>query len=828
MAGDGGAVAGLDFCLGGNVGAMQMGTTRPPRRRTVKAALLAAALAAGPLVAPALAQTAPAATRPAEGTAYAGPLEDLAGRTVEDVRFTGNSTVPLPTLLNTVRTRAGERFDPRTVREDYQRLFGLKKFSNVEARVEPTASGVVVAFDLAEQKQIGAITFVGNAHVNDRALRAVVDTAPGEAIDPFRIGLARRAITNLYTGKNYAFASVTVDQGRLDRTGDLLFTIVEGPKVRVRDVNFIGNAQIGGFRLGQKIQTHPYFPIFYSGLYDPERIEDDVAAVRTFYLQKGFFDVRVGRKVRFGPDNSEVAVDYLIDEGPRYTVDSVVFEGNKTFDAARLKTGLKLVEGIPYDSELLQRDVRRLVAEYGPTGQIYEQQGNNPEYLQIEARPVFGREPGKLELRYSIREGKPFRIGNILVRGNTRTQEKVVLREMRISPGEKFDSSRIEEAQRRLQGTPYFTAVKITPVGNDPDVRNVLVEVQEAKTAILTLGGGINSNGGVGANVTYVQRNFDATNLPHSFGDIFSDRAFVGAGQLLRLSLEPGTQATNASVYFREPYLFDQPYSLSLEAYYRDRDRLVYSERRAGGRVAVGRRFGLLYAAEVGLRVEDVYINNINDKPIRAFEILDAQGNNLLTSISLQGRRDTTDRPILPSSGSVASAGVEFFGAAGGDYTYQQVTLGYDQYFTLAEDLLDRRTILAFHADGAYIFGEAPFFNRLYGGGIGSVRGFAFRGITPRSGPADDRVGGNFSATGSVEVSFPLYGDTLRGVVFGDVGTVEPSFELGTIRSSVGAGIRLTLGFLGQIPVAVDFAYPVTKDSQDDTQIISFSLGIVQ
>jgi outer membrane protein insertion porin family len=108
------------------------------------------------------------------------------------------------------------------------------------------------------------------------------------------------------------------------------------------------------------------------------------------------------------------------------------------------------------------------------------------------------------------------------------------------------------------------------------------------------------------------------------------------------------------------------------------------------------------------------------------------------------------------------------------------------------------------------------------------VRGFAFRGISPRSGPEDDRIGGDFMATGSAEVSFPLVGDQLRGVVFTDVGTVEPNFELGTIRSSVGAGVRLTLPFFGQVPIALDVAFPITKDDEDDTQIFSFSLGFSQ
>ena len=751
-----------------------------------------------------------------------------------DVRVEGNRGVPTATVLQVARTRPGTPFDPAAVREDYQRIFALRKFGNVEARVEPVdarpgrPAGVVVVFQVTEQKQVNAVRFIGNTHIPDRLLRPAIEVEPGEAIDPFRIALGRRAIEAAYQRKNYAFARAEVDREQLDATGDLVYRITEGPRVRVRDVNFVGNEQIGGFRLGRQVRTSPYFFIFRSGNFSEEQVEDDVAAVRAYYLRKGFFDARVGRKVTFSPDNSEVRVDFLIDEGPRYTVTGVEFVGLQSVDEAALRGQLKLVAGEPYDAEVLQRDLRRVVAAYGPTGQIFEPGSTDPDYLTINPRPVFGRVPGELTVRYDVREGRPFTIGDVLVRGNTRTQEKVVLRELKVAPGQRYDSAALQDAQRRLRATPYFTSVRITPVGTDPGARDVLVEVEEARTALLTVGAGVNSNGGVGANITYLQRNFDITNFPDSFGDTFSDQAFTGAGQLLRISLEPGTQSTNASIYFREPYLFDQPYGFSAEAYYRDRDRLDFDERRAGGRLALSRRFGELYAAEVGLRAEDVLIHNIQDEPIRAFEILDTQGHNFLTSLGFQLKRDSTDRGPLPGSGSVSTAGVEFYGALGGDYSYQQFTLSHDRYYTLYEDLLDRRTTLSLRADGAYLTGDSPFFNRLYAGGIGSLRGFTFRGVTPRSGPSDDRVGGDFSVTGTAELGFPLAGDTLRGVVFTDVGTVEPGFEVGTIRSSVGAGVRVTLDLLGQIPVAVDFAVPITKDGKDDTQLISFSLGILQ
>jgi outer membrane protein insertion porin family len=174
------------------------------------------------------------------------------------------------------------------------------------------------------------------------------------------------------------------------------------------------------------------------------------------------------------------------------------------------------------------------------------------------------------------------------------------------------------------------------------------------------------------------------------------------------------------------------------------------------------------------------------------------------------------------------SGNYEYVGALGGDYNYHKFTLGFNYYQTVNEDLLERKTILSYRADAGYISGEAPFFERFYAGGIGSIRGFTFRGISPRSGPDEDPIGGSFSMSGSVELNFPIAGEALRGVIFADAGTVEPDFRIGTIRTSIGAGIRLTLPIFGQLPLALDFGIPITKDSQDDTRFISFSLGFVQ
>src|SRR5690606_39239423 len=127
----------------------------------------------------------------------------------------------------------------------------------------------------------------------------------------------------------------------------------------------------------------------------------------------------------------------------------------------------------------------------------------------------------------------------------------------------------------------------------------------ERRTASLTFGGGVSSNGGVGGNITYEQRNFDIGAVPHGWGDLFNDRTFVGAGQSFRASVEPGTRATNASIRFTEPWLFDQPYSFSGELYLRNRIREDYDDDRIGGRLSLGKRFNYVWSAGISLRAED-------------------------------------------------------------------------------------------------------------------------------------------------------------------------------------------------------------------------------
>ncbi|HWE03218.1 MAG TPA: BamA/TamA family outer membrane protein [Tepidisphaeraceae bacterium] len=778
------------------------------------------------------------AARRAAGQQAAGPTSrpshapsfELKGRPVEDVRITGNTTVSFTVIRNLIRTQIGDKFDPAMVQDDYQRIFDLKKFANVDARVEPTKTGgVIVVFDVTEQQLVKSVAFHGNHAITSESLKTAIDIKDGQAIDSFRISLARQTIVNQYRDQNFPFAHVEVPGEALSKRGDLIFDIVEGPQVRVRNIEFKGNRSIEVGKLKEQIKSSTYLFILNAGKYDPEQVDEDVAAIRRYYEGKGFFDARVDRKLIYSPDNTELEIDFVIDEGRRYTVNRISFEGNSQIGEAAMKKDFKLKPGMAWDNEYIQSDVKKIVTAYSPLGYIYLPNSTDEDYLRVEPKQIYLQEPGKVDLVYQIHEGKRFNLGGIYVRGNHKSQDKLVLREFReLTPGSLYNSSQVQETLERLKALPYFSGVTVNPIGDDPNYRDILVDVQEGHTASFNIGAGINSNGGVGGNLTYRQSNFDITNIPDDPRDALNEHAFTGAGQSFVASFEPGTIATNASLRFTEPYIFDQAYSFSDEIYLRDRLREAYDDRRFGDRVSLQKRFDYNLSASISLRAEGVKIYQVQDPKSRSEQILEGEGTHPLTSASLQFRNDTTNPGFLPYKGTVISAGYEYVGALGGDYRFHKLTANIDGYQSLGHDLLDRKTVLGLHGFAGYIPGESPFFERFYGGGIGSLRGFRFRGVGPRDGRGADPIGGNFAATASAEINFPVYTETLRGVVFTDVGDFESQFRLGTIRSSVGVGIRLILPFLGQTPLAIDFAVPITKADGDESQLISFSLGFAQ
>ncbi len=366
-------------------------------------------------------------------------------------------------------------------------------------------------------------------------------------------------------------------------------------------------------------------------------------------------------------------------------------------------------------------------------------------------------------------------------------------------------------------GNGYRPRQRVSPID---------IYVQEARTGRIILGGSVNSDLGVAGQLVIDERNFDIRNLPTSWRDMWSGRAFRGGGQNFRAEFMPGNQVQRYTVNWTEQNLFGYlPYSLSVGGFYYTRQYRDWTEQRLGGRAALGYAVTKDLSVSGELRLEDVNISN--PRVLGVQELDSALGSNDIYTARFRVARDTRDSPFLSTEGALLEV---IFDQVFGEYDYSRGNLNYSRYFNVHErgDGGGRHIIAStwkFGVTGS----QTPIFENYFAGGYSTLRGFSFRGASPKVN--DVQVGGELMFLGSLEYVFPLTADEmLRGVAFCDYGTVEQDLSIDSqnFRVSPGLGLRVSVPALGPAPLAFDFAYPVNHAPTDDTQVFSFFMGVTR
>lgn len=753
-----------------------------------------------------------------EARPLTGPVQ-TEGRVIERVTFEGLTSLDTAYLQSVVRISAGATWNRDEIAAACARLAATGKFEGTpfaEAREENGL--LILVFVVQERPFVTSVDFTGNEKYSTSELLKEIEISTGSPISEFLIAQAEQAVIQKYKDGGYYNVTVDVDQDLLKQEQRILFRVAEGPRVKVKKILFEGNTAFDALSLRAKIETNTYIWLFRTGAFDDETAERDAAAIKKYYNDKGYLDAQVGYRTQLADDQSSLTVIFQISEGVQYIIKSVNYVGNVIVSSDELAVMLRSNVATPIDADALKADRDKLLDHYGSMGYIY---------AEVAVTHVFDEEAGFVNLTFTIIEGEEYRFGRIVVRGNRYTKDKVIRRELRFFPEQIYNTVAAKKAEQRLVETRLFSEATITPQGEVPGVRDALVDVAEAQTANILFGVGVTTNSGVVGSVSIEQRNFDLFDWPRSGKELFSGKAFRGAGQTLRFQIEPGTELTRGRIDFREPYLMDQDLGLGTGVYVFQRDRDEFDEERVGFYISLDKRFreGILedWAAEAASRFEYVDISGVDF--LSAEDIKDAKGSSWLTSLKGSLVRDKTDSLWLPSQGNRLKLSWEQAGVYGGDYTFSKAIGELDHYFTLFRDTFERKHVLHLGMNIGQIFGDAPVFERFYGGGIGSIRGFEFRGISPRQGFRDDAVGGDFMLTTTTEYSFPIVGETLRGVTFLDMGTVERDFGINDWRASVGIGARVYIKYFGPIPLAFDLAFPIARDGDDDRQIFNFSFG---
>jgi len=805
--------------------------------------------------------------------------ETLADRPIARVVFTGLSRVAEREVLNNTRVAAGQPFEAAAVRNDVATLYRLGQFDTVDALVRLLPDGTVeLTYALVEQPIVRDLQVVGNKVISDQELRKAIPLYAGGPRDDFLLEQAVSRIKELYRKRGNYLAEVTVDETRLKDTGILILRVVEGPRVKVKEIEFVGNESFTASELAGEVQTRTAVPLFVKGELDEELLIDDVAALDKFYKDRGFIDVRADRRIEISPDSKEAKVVFVVGEGRRYRMRSITVEGRGAegprqlgvLDARQIRDLLAIQPGDVFSRLKLDKSIASVRDSYHLLGHVD---------VEITDRAVRVGEEPEVDLVLTVREGRRTIAGLVNIQGNFLTKDKVVRRLVRIQPGRTLDGRELENARKRIQASQLFNDVRVTvqrprddeqdaleltdPFGmgaggaapsadaaaqtggpDDPavaeerverirsDVRDILVEVKERNTGSVNFGVGLGTDSGVFGEFSVSQRNFDIADTPETLDELISGRALRGAGQQFRMSIAPGNEVTNFSLDFVEPHLLETDYSLRLSPFYRIRLYEDYDENRVSLPIALSRRLGDFWSVSLNTAFTSVELSDFDpDTPIEVFE---DRGPTTLASLGFSVRRTDVDRQFRPSRGSSAEFSATQFVSFDDVDPFAVLRAGYTQFFTVTEDFLGRRSTLRVATDVGYIVGdEAPVYERFYLGGR-SFRGFDFRTISPKSRAnldpttplSNDPVGGTWLFSLGLQYEQPIFQNSFTMVGFVDSGTVTDEIGLDQYRVSAGFGIRLYLPQFGPAPLAFDFAFPVVKEDTDETQVFSFSAEI--
>ncbi len=782
--------------------------------------------------------TPPPATPPANRLDNPDHLE----RPVSEIRFEGLQRVTQAIIQNNIRTAVGDPFDPVVVRADVARLNRLGQFRFVEADAQLQADGsTIVLFRFVEQAIISEVQTVGNRLIPDQDLLAVVTLVPGGPRDDFLIQNSRRQMEEMYRKRGHYLTTVTIDEGELDRAGLLIFKVNEGPRVKVRVVEFRGNEAFNEDQLYAEVKTRSAVFLLRKGELDEEQLSDDVASLDRYYKNHGYLDVRVDREIEISPDGTEAKAIFIIAEGAPYTVRAIraqSLEGGplKVFATEQIAAICELKPGDVYSGDLLRKSIKAIEDSYGVLGYMLSEEDRRFYRTEdwtviVRATPHRSESTAEVDVDFEIHEGQQYSIGEVQVQGNFLTRDRVIRRELiDLAPGRRFDARQIHESELRLERTRLFNQARITVQREDPDnlgYRDVLVEIKERNTGSINFGVALGSDSGVFGEFSLSQNNFDIADMPESLDELLAGRALRGAGQRFNATLRPGTDFFQYIMSVTEPHLMDSEYSLTVSGQFRNRIYDRYDEQRFGANVAIGRQFGDVWSGVIRARGEHVRLNSI--ATIAPTEVFADAGPDILTSLGFGITRTTITQISRPGSGSRFEMGYDRYGALGGDIAFNLVSGDYTVYFTVDEDFLGRLTTLKFNTKVGYIFGgRAPTYERFYLGGR-SLRGFAFRSISPKGirndtlTPSTDGVGGTWSFFAGTQFEQPLFADAVSWVAFIDSGTVTTRAGFDAYRVSVGIGLRLSIPQFGPTPLAFDLAIPLMKEQFDDESVFSFA-----
>ncbi len=738
-----------------------------------------------------------------------------------------------------------------TILEDFKRLWATNFLDDLSIEVQDYTftNGVVgklVTYHMEERERVKVVSYEGTKKLDrtkiDEKLREEgIQLRLDSFLDSGTVRRVESVLRDMMAEQGYQAAEVShaitpVAGG--PKLVNVTFNVAEGPKVKIRDVEWLGNEDIGDGTLTRKMKENkPRGLLGFitgGGTYKEAALEEDFARVVEHYRNKGYIAARVGQpEVKVLENTADGDTRWIqlripVTEGERYRVDEFTFQGNKVVTSDALRPLFKIKKGQYYSEKNIRKGMEKARELYGAGG--YMEFTGYPDLRPEGMDPATGEVPESLvaearnpnptvDVVMQIQEGEQYLVNRITFVGNSTTRDNVIRREMRLLEGHIFNTEALKYSVRRLNQLGYFTPLEgedDIQVEKTPGVENnvdVTLKLEEQNRNQLTFGAGVSQWEGF-------------------FGQLaFQTANFMGRGESLTLSLQAGERAQNYQLAFTEPFLFDRNITGGIDVYKRALQYIgYYTQKSTGGNVVFGFPVADFSRMFVNYSLEQTKVTDLNPgfndpellrrNPFLQDSLLLGQGGQRTVSkITPSFVHNTVDNPMFPTTGRRYTASLDL-AVLGGNTNFYKPRLEGIWYLQHT-----RRTSIGFRLQGEFIapVGDTqtlPIFEKLFQGGEYSVRGYDIRSIGPSDPETGLVLGGNKSLLFNGEYLISVAGP-VRLVLFYDAGQVaddDEPFAMDKFRTSTGAEIRFFMPVLN-VPFRLIFAYNPQREGVLDNNL---------
>ncbi len=784
------------------------------------------------------------------------------GRPIEHVQFRGNRKVEDDAIRVQLLSKPGTLLDPAKLREDIRAMWKMGFFADVDVEGEIGPSGgLTLTFAVREKPSVRKVLVAGNSDLGLDKINEVIDLELDAIVDISKVKKNREKIADLYVQKGFYLATVDYEIKPVNEAEvDVWFKIDEKSKVKIREVQFIGNNSISDDELRNAIATRRADALSFlndSGVYSQEAFERDLLLISAHYWDRGYANVKVGTpQLRLSRDKQYMYLSIPIDEGPIFTIGAVNFKGDLIGGPAKNLEKVKIRAGMRFARTMIAEDREALSAFYQDQGYAY---ANVLPLTKVDL------EKRQISLTFEVSRGKRAYFERINIRGNSKTRDKVIRREMKISEGELFNNTNLEVSKRRIMALGFFENVVVsTKRGSSDEFVEVNVEVTERPTGTFQIGAGFSSVENFIAQAQISQNNL------------------FGRGQTLAVQAQLSSLRQLFLLRFVEPYFLDTYWTFAFDLYNQSRyfytgvaGSTAFARNATGGTLTWG--YPLLFEARVRdvrafltYKLEDVSITTgslglanfgATSAPVAAQQVANLFRGGVTSSLRGSLSWDSRNDRLYATQGWYNSLFVEYasqytgsqnkFFRWGGYVRHYHplwgpfvLKLNYEIGFTTSTDPLG-----------------VPISERYLVGGIYNIRGYAPLSLGPRlltQQPGDVGqslgslpLGGNMQIIANNEIEFPLFKKVgISGVVFFDMGNaynLESRYCSGLQRKnsssipiqfdpcfrfpeSITEGIRKSVGFgfrwISPIgPLRFEWGIPLDAQVGEDPLVFEFTIG---